>query len=152
MMIHRNQEPASTPARPPLEVTTGTAILTCMDLTPDAFGQLFGLDEGPVFMVSNAGGVATAGALLSLSLALGQVRRVIVLQHTDCASLPFTDCAQLVAIDRQAEPEPDFLLARGVRETIKSTVQAVQGFPSIGGLVEVQGYLYDGGSTHLVCF
>lgn len=151
-MVRRNQEPTTTPASASRKVTSGTAILTCMDLAPDAFGHLFGMDEGPMFMVSNAGGVATPGALLSMTLALGQVRRVVVVQHTDCASLPFTDCAQLVAIDRVGGPEPDFHRASGVLQTIRSTVAAIQQFPSIGNLVEIQGYLYDGGATHLVCF
>ena len=151
MMVHRNP-PGGVPPGPAHEAAAGTAVLTCMDLSLDALGHLFGFDTGPMFMITNAGGVATPGALLSMSLALGHVERVVVVQHTDCTSLPFTDCAQLLALARQGQPEPDFQRASGVLQTLRSTVQAIRRFPSIGSLVEIQGYLYDAGATHLVCF
>src|ERR1700694_3010187 len=68
------------------------AILACMDarLTVE---QLLGLKAGDAHIIRNAGGIATEDALRSLIIShhLLGTQEFIVINHTDCGMLTFTD-------------------------------------------------------------
>src|SRR5215467_16010686 len=68
------------------------AVLTCMDarLHPARF---LGLELGDAHVIRNAGGRASDDALRSLAISqqLLGTREVVVIHHTDCGMLTFTD-------------------------------------------------------------
>ena len=68
------------------------AILTCMDARLDP-AKFLGLEEGDAHVIRNAGGRATADALRSLIISqqLLGTREIVVIHHTDCGMLTFTD-------------------------------------------------------------
>lgn len=152
MAVNVNPQDGSVMSGAPSLPAKGTALLTCMELSSGMLGQLFCSEEAGLFVVTNAGGVATPGALYSMGLAKDQIRRVVVVHHTQCQLLPFTDCAQLLQIEREDQPELDFQTVGGVLETVKSTVSAIRKFPNVADTVDVQGYVFDRGNTLLVCF
>jgi len=69
-----------------------TAVVTCMDSRIDVF-TLFGLKLGEVHVLRNAGGVVTDDVVRSLTISQRKLhtRDVLVVQHTGCGLLTFSD-------------------------------------------------------------
>ncbi|SHL12189.1 carbonic anhydrase [Pseudonocardia thermophila] len=69
-----------------------TAVVTCMDSRIDVF-TLFGLDLGEVHVLRNAGGVVTDDVVRSLTISQRKLhtRDVMLVQHTGCGLMTFTD-------------------------------------------------------------
>src|SRR5262245_64798251 len=68
------------------------AVVTCMDARIDPAKSL-GLQEGDAHVIRNAGGLASPDALRSLiiSYKLLGTREFVVIHHTDCGMLTFTN-------------------------------------------------------------
>src|SRR5436305_9003655 len=68
------------------------AILACMDARLNPYG-LFGLREGDAHVIRNAGGVVTDDAIRSLAISqrLLGTDEIVLIHHTDCGMLTFTD-------------------------------------------------------------
>src|ERR671938_381481 len=68
------------------------AVVTCMDARIDVHA-LLGLGEGEVHVIRNAGGVVTDDAIRSLSISqrLLGTEEIMVIHHTRCGMLSFTD-------------------------------------------------------------
>ena|SRR5215212_8495354 len=68
------------------------AVVTCMDarLSPHV---MLGLQEGDAHVIRNAGGVITDDEIRSLVISqrLLGTREIMVIQHTDCGMLTFSD-------------------------------------------------------------
>src|ERR1043165_1374679 len=76
----------------PLPPAKGVAIVACMDARLNVYG-LLGLNEGDAHVIRNAGGVVTDDEIRSLAISqrLLGTKEIILIHHTDCAMLPFTD-------------------------------------------------------------
>ncbi|MDA0171552.1 carbonic anhydrase [Solirubrobacter taibaiensis] len=68
------------------------AVVTCMDSRMDIFAIL-GLSNGEAHIIRNAGGVVTDDVIRSLSISQRKLstREIIVINHTECGMLTFTD-------------------------------------------------------------
>src|SRR5258708_5429203 len=68
------------------------AVVTCMDARLDP-AKFLGLDEGDAHVIRNAGGLVTDDALRSLAIShwLLGTQEAIVISHTDCGMLTFTN-------------------------------------------------------------
>jgi carbonic anhydrase len=68
------------------------AIVACMDARLNPYG-IFGLSEGDAHVVRNAGGAVTDDAIRSLAISqrLLGTEEIILVHHTDCGMLTFTD-------------------------------------------------------------
>ncbi len=75
---------------PPLDISV--AVLACMDARLDVYRAL-GITEGESHVLRNAGGVVTDDAIRSLAISqyLLGTRKIILVHHTDCGILTFTD-------------------------------------------------------------
>ena len=76
----------------PLPPAKSVAVVACMDARLNPYG-LLGLSEGDAHVIRNAGGVVTQDVLRSLAISqrLLGTREVILLHHTECGMLTFTD-------------------------------------------------------------
>ncbi len=76
----------------PMPPARRLAVLTCMDARIDP-AQALGLAEGDAHVVRNAGGRASDDALRSLVISqqLLGTREVLVVHHTDCGMLTFSN-------------------------------------------------------------
>src|SRR5215210_3091092 len=76
----------------PLPPATRVAVVACMDarLIPT---RVLGLEEGDAHVIRNAGGVITDDEIRSLSISqhLLGTEEIILIHHTDCGMLTFTD-------------------------------------------------------------
>src|SRR3954464_1565756 len=92
----------------PLPPARKIAILACMDARLNPYGAL-GLQEGDAHVIRNAGGVVTDDEIRSLAISqrLLGTEEIILIHHTDCGMLTFTDdeFAQKLQDDTGERPE-----------------------------------------------
>src|SRR5436305_7655652 len=76
----------------PLPPGKKIAVLACMDARLNPYG-LLGLEEGDAHVIRNAGGVVTDDEIRSLAISqrLLGTEEIILIHHTDCGMLTFTD-------------------------------------------------------------
>src|SRR5580692_6705006 len=76
----------------PLPPATHVAVVACMDARLNPYG-LLGLSEGDAHVIRNAGGVVTDDVIRSLTISQQQTAttEIILIHHTDCGMLTFTD-------------------------------------------------------------
>lgn len=151
----RENLPPIIPADPDLP----TAILTCMDARIDP-ARLLGphTDNGPlVGVIRNAGGRASDDAIRSLIVAtrLKGVRNLLVVHHTDCAMLTFTNEAMHRRLAAEIGDDTsgfDFLPITSLGQSVQEDVAYLSALPFFAGTVTVSGYIYDlaTGSLHPV--
>jgi carbonic anhydrase len=79
-------------ARLPSAPARKVAIVACMDARVNPYG-LLGLREGDAHVIRNAGGVVTDDAIRSLAISqrLLGTEEIVLIHHTDCGMLTFTD-------------------------------------------------------------
>ncbi|HEX6362276.1 MAG TPA: carbonic anhydrase [Albitalea sp.] len=83
---------AAHPGRQPIRPARGVAVVACMDARLDV-EDLLGLQTGEAHVIRNAGGVVTEDALRSLVIShhLLDTREIVLVHHTRCGMLAFTD-------------------------------------------------------------
>src|SRR5215510_8306274 len=93
----------------PLPPGRGIAIVACMDARLNPYG-LLDLSEGDAHVIRNAGGVITADEIRSLSISqrLLGTREIMLIHHTDCGMLTFTDDAFKAGIEAETGLKPDW--------------------------------------------
>src|SRR5215213_7113054 len=76
----------------PLPPSKQIAVLACMDARLDVYRAL-GLAEGEAHVIRNAGGVVTDDEIRSLAISqrLLGTTEIVLVHHTDCGMLTFTD-------------------------------------------------------------
>src|SRR5262250_947875 len=76
----------------PMPPAKGVAVVACMDARLNVYGIL-GLREGEAHVIRNAGGVVTGDEIRSLAISqrLLGTREILLIHHTDCGMLTFTD-------------------------------------------------------------
>jgi carbonic anhydrase len=124
----------------------GLAVLTCIDTRIDPLAML-GLRPGDAKILRNAGARVTDDVLRTLVLAgyLLDVRRVMVVAHTDCRMVGGTDDDVHAAIEAKGGPDTrslEFRVTTDVEATLRQDVRRIRSSPYLGGL-ESGGFLYD---------
>src|SRR6202522_2035400 len=76
----------------PLPPSLGVAVIACMDARLNVYAIL-GLNDGEAHVIRNAGGVVTDDEIRSLAISqrLLGTREIILIHHTECGMLTFTD-------------------------------------------------------------
>jgi carbonic anhydrase len=76
----------------PLPPARHVAVVACMDARLDVY-RILGLNEGEAHVIRNAGGVITDDEIRSLAISqrLLGTQEIILIHHTDCGMLTFTD-------------------------------------------------------------
>jgi carbonic anhydrase len=123
------------------------AILTCMDarLLPARF---LGLEEGEAHIIRNAGGRADQDALRSLIISqqLLGTTEVVVIHHTDCGMMSFTNQdlhSRLTERFGGSAEHIDFLPFSDLVQSVREDVETIRNSQFIADDVSVSGYVYD---------
>src|SRR6186997_3558982 len=91
--LKNNEEYAKNFSGPlPLPPSKQVAVVACMDARLDVY-RILGLNEGEAHVIRNAGGVITDDEIRSLAISqrLLGTKEIILIHHTDCGMLTFTD-------------------------------------------------------------
>jgi carbonic anhydrase len=133
-------------AKPP---TPRIAIVTCMDPRLTNIGQMLGLADGDADIIRNAGTVIDDDAIRSLvvSTRLLGSKEIMIINHTDCGMLKFTDSDledRLVKETGQMAVAPArFYSFTDVEANTKEQVQKVKSHPWLSNDIPVRGFIFD---------
>jgi carbonic anhydrase len=125
----------------------GLAVITCMDSRIDPLGML-GLDKGDAKILRNAGARVTEDVLRTLVLAvhLLEVRRVMVVAHTDCRMSKVTDeqvHADIMAGSGIDTRSLDFGAISDQAAALAGDVRKIRSSPYLPADLAVIGCVYD---------
>ena len=131
----------------PLPPARQLAILVCMDARIDP-AKALGLAEGDAHVIRNAGGRASDDALRSLAISheLLGTREVVVIHHTDCGMLTFTNeqIRQRLRDRLGADAAGvDFLPFGDLDQSVRDDVAAISASPLVPDEVAVSGFVYE---------
>ncbi len=130
----------------PLPPAKQIAIVACMDARLNPYG-LLGLAEGDAHVIRNAGGVITQDELRSLAISqrLLGTKEIILIHHTDCGMLTFTDDdfrAQVLA-DTGIKPAWAAEAFSDLDVDVRQSIARIRAEPSIPLKDSVRGFVYD---------
>ncbi|EAU29519.1 hypothetical protein ATEG_10070 [Aspergillus terreus NIH2624] len=121
------------------------AIVACMDARLDV-ARALGLEEGDAHVIRNAGGrVTDALRSLIISQQLLGTREIIIVHHTDCGMLTFTDeniHSKIRADLQQNADHIAFLPFKELRQSVLDDIRLLRDSPLILD-VPVTGYIYE---------
>jgi carbonic anhydrase len=130
----------------PLPPAKHVAIVACMDARLNVYGAL-GLQEGDAHVIRNAGGVVTDDEIRSLAISqrlLGTVE-IILIHHTDCGMLTFTDDEFKAGIQKETGIKPEWAAEAFAdpAEDVLQSIARIKASPFIPRTDAVRGFVFD---------
>ena len=130
----------------PIPPAKRTAVVACMDARIET-GRLLGLEEGDAHVIRNAGGVVTDDVLRSLVISqrLLGTEEIVLIHHTDCGMVTFSDDAVKEQIEADTGIRPSFALEAfpDVEEDVRQSIRRIQANPFIPVKDKIRGFVYD---------
>jgi carbonic anhydrase len=130
----------------PLPPGRKIAVLACMDARLNPYG-LLGLTEGDAHVIRNAGGVVTDDEIRSLAISqrLLGTEEIVLIHHTDCGMLTFTDddFKQSVLDDTGIKPEWAAEAFSDLDVDVKQSIARIKASPFIPNKDSVRGFVYE---------
>jgi len=122
------------------------AVVACMDARLDPAGAL-GLSEGDAHVIRNAGGVVTDEEIRSLAISqnLLGTEEIILIHHTDCGMLTFSDdeLAQKLQDATGETPEWSGHAFPDLEGDLRDSIQRIKDSPFIPNKDSVRGFVYE---------
>ena len=130
----------------PLPPAKKLAVVACMDARLHV-SKILGLEEGDAHIIRNAGGAVTDDAIRSLAISqrLLGTEEVILIHHTDCGMLTFTDDAVKAQIQKETGIRPTFALEAfaNLEDDVRQSIARIKASPFIPKKDRVRGFVYD---------
>ena len=130
----------------PLPPARKVAVVACMDARLNPYA-LLGLQEGDAHIIRNAGGVVTDDEIRSLSISqrLLGTEEIVLIHHTDCGMLTFTDdeFKRSVQDDVGIKPEWAAEAFDDLDEDVRQSVARIKASPFIPRKDAVRGFVYE---------
>jgi carbonic anhydrase len=122
------------------------AVLACMDARLDP-ARALGLEEGDAHVIRNAGGVVTEDAIRSLTISqrLLGTTEIILIHHTDCGMLTFSDDEVKAKIAAETGIRPSFALEAfdDVDDDVRQSIARIKASPFVPAKETVRGFVYE---------
>ncbi len=122
------------------------AVVACMDARLDVY-RMLGLKEGDAHVIRNAGGVVTDDEIRSLAISqrLLGTREIILVHHTDCGMLTFTDDELKGQIQDEVGVKPHFSMEAfsDLEEDVRQSIARIKASPFIPNKDSVRGFVYE---------
>lgn len=127
--------------------TRKLAILACMDARINV-EETLGLSIGQAHIIRNAGGIATEDAIRSLIISheLLGTKEFVVLNHTDCGLLKFTDKdfqKKLTDKYKSDASKVQFHSFPNLEENVRDQIKKIRSTPFFSQDVSVYGFIYN---------
>jgi carbonic anhydrase len=130
----------------PMPPARKVAVVACMDARLNPYG-LLGLKEGDAHVIRNAGGVVTDDEIRSLSISqrLLGTEEIVLIHHTDCGMLTFTDDEFRRSIQDDVGIKPEWAAEAfpDVDEDVRQSIARIQASPFIPRKDAVRGFVYE---------
>jgi carbonic anhydrase len=126
------------PGKQPIQPSKRLAVVACMDARLDV-EDLLGLQTGEAHIIRNAGGVVTDDAIrcLIISHHLLNTNEIILIHHTRCGMLAFTD--DLLKAGLEGDPAAEKLLGQATARAFtscKACASTPSAFHAFRGAIE----------------
>jgi carbonic anhydrase len=147
-MLANNEAYAATFDKGDLPMPPGkkVAIIACMDARLNPAGAL-GLQEGDAHVIRNAGGVVTDDAIRSLTISqrLLGTEEIILIHHTDCGMLTFTDDEFRRSIEEDTGIKPEWAAEsfNDLDGDMRQSIARIKASPFVPHKDSVRGFVYE---------
>jgi carbonic anhydrase len=130
----------------PLPPAKRVAVVACMDARLNPYG-LLGLSEGDAHVIRNAGGVVTDDEIRSLAISqrLLGTEEIILIHHTDCGMLTFTDDEFRRQVQAETGIKPEWAVETfpDLEEDVRQSIARIKASPFIPRKESVRGFVYE---------
>ena len=130
----------------PMPPAKGVAVVACMDARLNTYA-LLGLEEGQAHVIRNAGGVITDDEIRSLAISqrLLGTREIILIHHTDCGMLTFTDDDFKAAIQAETGIKPAWSAEAfdDLDADVRQSIARIKASPFVPHKDSVRGFVFD---------
>src|SRR5947209_19048943 len=137
----------------PMPPSKHVAVVACMDARLNVYA-LLGLNEGDAHVIRNAGGVITDDEIRSLTISqrLLGTREIMLIHHTDCGMLTFSDEEVKGQIQEEVGIKPHFALESfsDLEEDVRQSMGRIQASPVVSRTASSRGFIYERESGHLL--
>jgi carbonic anhydrase len=146
-LLANNQRYAETFRGPlPMPPGKGVAVIACMDARLNVYAIL-GLAEGEAHVIRNAGGVVTDDEIRSLAISqrLLGTREIILIHHTDCGMLTFTDDDFKASIQADTGIKPPWAAEAfgDLDADVRQSIARIKASPFVPHTDAVRGFVFD---------
>ena len=130
----------------PSEPTRHVAVVACMDARLNVYAIL-GLREGEAHVIRNAGGVITDDAIRSLAISqrLLGTHEIVLIHHTGCGMLTFTDDQFKAQIQADTGLKPTWAAEAfgDLDEDVQQSIARITASPFVPDTSSVRGFVFD---------
>jgi carbonic anhydrase len=130
----------------PLAPARKAAVVACMDARLNVYGAL-GLQEGDAHVIRNAGGVVTDDTVRSLAISqrLLGTEEIILIHHTGCGMLTFTDDEFRESIERETGIKPQWAAEAfaDLEGDVRQSIARIKASPFIPRKDAIRGFVYE---------
>jgi len=130
----------------PLPPARKVAVVACMDARLDP-AKILGIAEGDAHVIRNAGGVVTEDALRSLAISqrLLGTEEIVLVHHTDCGMVTFSDDEFRQGIEAETGIRPSWS-AEAFPDAAADVLQGINRIranPFVPRKEHVRGFVFD---------
>jgi carbonic anhydrase len=130
----------------PLPPSKHVAVVACMDARLNEYAIL-GLGDGEAHVIRNAGGVVTDDEIRSLTISqrLLGTQEIILIHHTDCGMLTFTDDDFKASIQKDTGIKPQWAAEAfpDLDDDVRQSIARIKASPFIPHKDSVRGFVFD---------
>jgi carbonic anhydrase len=130
----------------PLPPARKVAVVACMDARLNVYGAL-GLSEGDAHVIRNAGGVVTDDEIRSLAISqrLLGTEEIILIHHTECGMLTFTDDEFRDSIQEETGIKPEWAVETfsDLDTDVRQSIARIKASPFIPRKDSIRGFIYE---------
>ena len=130
----------------PLPPSRQLAVVACMDARLNVYAIL-GLRDGEAHVIRNAGGVVTDDEIRSLTISqrLLGTHEIILIHHTDCGMLTFTDDDFKASILKDTGIKPEWAAEAfpDLDDDVRQSIARIKASPFIPHKDSVRGFVFD---------
>ncbi len=130
----------------PLPPSKHVAVLACMDARIDVY-RVLGLKDGEAHVIRNAGGVVTDDEIRSLAISqrLLGTKEIILIHHTDCGMLTFSDDEFKRGIQDEVGVKPSWSAEAfpDVDEDVRQSLRRIAKNPFVTKTESLRGFVFD---------
>jgi carbonic anhydrase len=145
--LENNQQYAQSFSGPlPMPPSGGVAVIACMDARLNVYAIL-GLADGEAHVIRNAGGVVTDDEIRSLAISqrLLGTREIILIHHTDCGMLTFTDDDFKASIQQDTGIKPPWAAESfgDLDADVRQSIARIKASPFVPHKDAIRGFVFD---------
>ena len=146
-LVANNQQYAASFSGPlPMPPSSGVAVIACMDARLNVY-SILGLGLGEAHVIRNAGGVVTDDEIRSLAISqrLLGTREIVLIHHTDCGMLTFTDDDFKAAIQQDTGIKPPWAAESfaDLDADVRQSIARIKASPFVPYTDAIRGFVFD---------